>query len=157
MAILLSEEELYERTRIYATDFDDKTLQQAKDGIYPAEQATAYEKNYIASGGKGVFADYYAARYDRVMFAERLRKNVVWAQHNLATDGSFNEFHAIVCRNVMIYFNSALQARVHRLFYGSLVRFGILALGNKETIHGSSLETCYDIVDANEKIYKRRQ
>ncbi|MBI4383930.1 MAG: protein-glutamate O-methyltransferase CheR [Nitrospinae bacterium] len=157
MAILLMEEGLHEKTRIYATDFDEKTLQQAKTGVYPLQAMADHEKNYIESGGKRSLPDYYVARYDHVMFAERLRENIVWAQHNLVTDGSFNEFHAIVCRNVMIYFNSALQARVHKLFHESLARFGILALGEKETIHGSPVAACYGTVDEYEKIYKRKQ
>lgn len=157
LAIVLLEEGLHGKTRVYATDFDEKSLQQAKTGIYPLQAMAGHEKNYVASGGKRSFPDYYVARYDHAMFPESLRDNIVWAQHNLVTDGSFNEFHAIICRNVLIYFNAALQARVHKLFYESLARFGILALGEKESIHGSPVRDCYDTVDENEKIYKRRQ
>lgn len=157
LAIVLLEEGLHTKTRVYATDSDAMSLQQAKAGIYPLQAMASYEKNYVASGGMRSFPDYYVARYDHAMFPERLRDNIVWAQHNLVTDGSFNEFHAIICRNVLIYFNAALQARVHKLFYESLARFGILALGEKESIHGSSVRDCYDTVDKNEKIYKRRQ
>ena len=90
--------------------------------------------NYIAAGGHGTFSDYYTARYDYAIFRPQLRENVVFAQHNLVTDASFNHFNVILCRNVLIYFNNALQERVQQLFLNSLETFGILGLGKKETI-----------------------
>ena len=155
MAILLEEEGLYDRARVYATDMNERVLRRARDGIFPLERMREYTENYQRAGGAGAFSRYYTAGYDGARFSPALLRHVVFAQHNLATDGSFSEFHAILCRNVLIYFDKALQARVHRLFYDSLAMFGVLALGNRETLRFSPSEDCYEPLAAAEKIYRK--
>src|SRR5881227_2969697 len=123
MSILLQEEGLYDRCRIYATDINESVLQKAKTGFFPIATMQENTSNYIAAGGKGTFSDYYTARYDYAIFRPSLRENVVFAQHNLVTDASFNHFNVILCRNVFIYFNNVLQDRVHQLFQQSLEMF----------------------------------
>ncbi len=155
MAILLREEGLYERTRIYATDINEVVLQQAKAGIYPLEKMQEYTQNYQRAGGKRSFSEYYTAAYGGALFSPTLRENVVFAQHNLVTDRSFSEFNVILCRNVMIYFDHSLQNRVHQLFYESLPVYGILALGSKESLRLSEFEESYEQVHPPEKIYRK--
>jgi chemotaxis protein methyltransferase CheR len=155
LAILLHEEEIYDRTRIYATDINEAVLRKARDGIFPLNAMKAYTANYIQSGGSGAFSEYYTAQYDNAIFRPWLKRNLVFAQHNLAMDTSFNELHLIICRNVMIYFNRALQSRVLDLFSASLVRLGFLCLGNKESLKGTKGEAAYEIVDADERIYRK--
>jgi chemotaxis protein methyltransferase CheR len=155
LAILLQEEGIYDRCRIYATDINDSVLKTAKEGIYPIESMEMYTNNYIKAGGMRTFSDYYTAAYDRALLKASLRNNVVFAQHNLASDSSFNEFHVILCRNVMIYFNKDLQAHVHDLLHQSLVIFGILGLGARETIRFSPHEHDYEEVDGASKLYRR--
>jgi chemotaxis protein methyltransferase CheR len=155
LAILLHEEGLYDRCRIYATDINDAVLKKAKEGIYPLDLMQSYTSNYIKAGGDGDFSTYYTAAYDRAIFKSSLRENVVFAQHNLVGDASFNEFHVILCRNVMIYFNNELQANVHHLLYESLVMFGILGLGAKETLKFSPHEHAYEEIDKTAKLYRR--
>ena len=155
MAILLQEEGLYDRTRIYATDMNEAVLEQAKAGVFPLEHMQAYTENYIRAGGKRAFSEYYIAKYGGALFSRSLTENVVFARHNLATDTSFNEFNVIVCRNVMIYFDLSLQDRVHDLFFESLARLGVVALGNKESIRFSRHEAEYEVLDRTEKIYRR--
>jgi chemotaxis protein methyltransferase CheR len=155
MAILLEEEGLYERSRIYATDINEVVLQKAKSGIFPLERMQEYTENYIAAGGKRSFSDYYVAKYDGALFSPSLTKNVVFSQHNLVTDRSFSEFNVILCRNVLIYFDKTLQARVLTLFYDSLATFGILALGSKESLRFSPYEECYEQINGPEKIYRK--
>ena len=157
LAILMQEEGLYERCRFYATDMNDLVLQRAKDGVYPLKAMQQYTANYIQAGGKAAFSEYYTASYGNALFRPSLRANVVFAQHNLATDGPFNEFQVVICRNVMIYFRPSLQARVHRLFLQSLVPLGFLALGNKESLKQSSVEDEYVEYDAVERIYRKRR
>jgi len=157
MAILLEEEGLYERARIYATDINEVVLQTARNGIYPAERMQEYTQNYLRAGGTSAFSEYYTAKYDAAIFSEALRRNVVYSQHNLVTDRSFSEFNVILCRNVMIYFDRPLQERVHTLFYESLVPFGYLGLGSKESLRFSKYEACYEQVDEREKLYRRTQ
>jgi len=155
LAILLQEEGLYDRCRIYATDINDAVLKKAKEGIYQLDLMQTYTNNYIRAGGTHSFSDYYTAAYDRVILKSSLRDNVVFAQHNLASDASFNEFHVILCRNVMIYFNSQLQSQVHHLLHDSLVMFGILGLGSKETMKFSPYENAYQEIDNTSRLYRR--
>jgi chemotaxis protein methyltransferase CheR len=155
LAILLQEEGVYERTRIYATDINDSVLDRARAGVFPLEKMREYTQNYIRAGGQCAFSEYYLAKYDGAQFQRSLVENVVFAQHNLVSDRSFNEFNVILCRNVMIYFDRSLQERVHRLFYDSLVTFGVLALGAKESIHFSPHEDAYEALDATERLYRK--
>ncbi len=154
-AIVLEEEGLLDRTRIYATDINDVVLRQARAGIFPLNRMQEYTENYIRAGGARSFSEYYTAMYDGALFSPALTRNVVFSQHNLVTDRSFSEFNVIFCRNVLIYFDRTLQDRVHSLFYESLVMFGVLALGSKESIRGSQYEPCYERVHAREKLYRK--
>jgi chemotaxis protein methyltransferase CheR len=155
MAILLEEEGLYERARIYATDINEVVLQRAKSGIFPLDRMQEYTENYIRAGGTRSFSEYYTAKYDGALFRQELLKNVVFSQHNLVTDRSFAECTVILCRNVLIYFDKTLQNRVHSLFYDSLVMFGILALGSKESLKFSQYEPCYEKLSPTEKLYRK--
>ena len=155
MAILLEEEGLYDRARIYATDINEVVLQKARSGIFPIDRMQEYTDNYIRAGGTRSFSEYYTAKYDGALFDQRLMRNVVLAQHNLVTDRSFAEFNVIFCRNVLIYFDKQLQHHVHTLFYESLVMFGILALGSKESLKFSQYEPCYEQLVPSEKLYRK--
>ena len=155
MAMLLEEEGLYDRARLYATDINDVVLQRAKQGIFPLERMQEYTDNYIRAGGTRSFSEYYTAKYDGALFSPSLTRNVVFSQHNLVTDRSFSEFHVIFCRNVLIYFDKTLQNRVHKLFYESLVMFGVMALGSKESLKFSQFEPCYEKLSPTEKLYRK--
>ncbi|NJO79113.1 MAG: protein-glutamate O-methyltransferase CheR [Cyanobacteria bacterium RM1_2_2] len=155
MAIVLQEEGLYKRCRIYATDANEQVIKQAKSGIYPISLMQQYTQLYLQAGGKHSFSEYYTAAYDNAIFRASLRDNIVFSQHNLATDHSFNEFHVILCRNVLIYFDQTLQKRVHQLFHESLCKLGILCLGRQESIRFSPYENDYEAVEKTEKIYRR--
>jgi chemotaxis protein methyltransferase CheR len=155
MAMLLREEGLYDRSRIYATDINEVVLQRAKAGIFPLERMQEYTDNYMRAGGKRSFSEYYTAKYGGALFDQSLTKNVVFSQHNLVTDRSFSEFNVILCRNVLIYFDKTLQSKVHSLFYDSLAMFGVLALGSKETLRFMSHEECYQQMAPPEKIFRK--
>jgi chemotaxis protein methyltransferase CheR len=155
IAILLREEGVYDKTRIYATDINDSVLERARAGVFPIDKMQEYTQNYIAAGGKRSFSEYYVAGYDGAAFSPSLIENVVFAQHNLVSDRSFNEFHVIICRNVMIYFDKPLQDSVHRLFYDSLATFGVLALGHKESIRFTPDAAAYEELDGEERLYRK--
>lgn len=155
MAILLHEEGLYQRCRLYATDINEMVLKKAKAGIFSLELMQDYTQNYLQAGGKKSFSEYYTAAYDNAIFSSIIKENMVFSQHNLAIDNSFNDFHVILCRNVLIYFNQVLQQRVHHLFYESLIRYGILGLGRQETLNFTVHEQDYEVLDNNEKLYRR--
>lgn len=155
MAILMQEEGLYHRCRIYATDMNEMVLSKAKAGIFPLDMMQEYTQNYLQAGGKQSFSEYYTAAYDHAIFRSNLKENIVFSQHNLATDRSFNEFNVIFCRNVLIYFNQSLQERVHKLLYESLSPFGILGVGRQESLKFTPHEHDYETLAMNEKLYRR--
>jgi len=155
LAILLREEGLSDKTKIYATDINDTVLDLAKRGVFPLDKMRDYTENYIAAGGRTAFSEYYTANGLGARFNESLTENIIFAQHNLVSDRSFNEFQMILCRNVMIYFDRSLQERVHGLFYSSLGMSGVLALGRKESIKFTPHASAYEEIDLNEKLYKR--
>jgi chemotaxis protein methyltransferase CheR len=155
LAILLSEEGLYDRSLIYATDINEAMLRQAREGIYPAELMQNYTRNYVEAGGARAFSEYYTARYELAIMRPSLHQNIVFSQHNLVSDGAFNEFNVVLCRNVMIYFNRALQERTHALLHGSLSMFGILGLGSKESLQFLPQHRFYEQLEPGEKLYRR--
>ena len=157
MAILLEEEGLYERAMLYATDIDKNVLAAAKKGIYPIHAFKQYTDNYRRAGGRQSLSDYATARYDSVIMEQRLKRNIVFADHDLATDQVFGEMHVILCRNVLIYFDRPLQQRVFRLFGESLDMGGFLCLGTKESLRFSGNEESFDVVNRSLRIFRKRQ
>jgi chemotaxis protein methyltransferase CheR len=155
LAIMLEEEGLYERSRIYATDMNGDALDKAKAGIFPLARMREYTQNYLHAGGARSFSEYYTANYDAALFEPKLRRNVLFAQHNLATDTSFSEFNLILCRNVLIYFDRTLKERVFKLFGDSLASLGVLCLGRRESLRFTAVETEYEEFDSKERIYRR--
>lgn len=155
MAILLQEANLLHKSLLYATDINQEVLRHAKEGIFSLNYMKQYSENYIASGGTKAFSDYYTATYDRAKFNEDLRKKMIFAMHNLVSDGSFNEFQLILCRNVLIYFDKDLQDRVLGLFNDSLDTLGYLALGSKETLRFTDVAKNYKQVDGKEKVWRK--
>lgn len=155
MAILLEEEGLYDRCRIYATDLSELVLHRAKLATYPLTAVQGYTANYHRAGGARDFSSYYTADTEHAIIHERLRRNVVFSLHNLASDGSFNEFHLICCRNVLIYFDEVLRDRVLGLLDASLSRGGYVALGLRESLNFTVLDATYQEAAAGMKIYRK--
>lgn len=155
LAILLHEEGLTRRCRIYATDLSEKVLDRARAGVFPLAAMQDYSRNYSEAGGVAPFSDYYTADSEHVVFRQYLRENVVFGTHNLVSDASFNEFHVILCRNVMIYFRRELQDRVHQLFHASLVNFGFLGLGRSESVRFSSCADYYEKWHGHERWFRK--
>lgn len=154
MAILLKEAGLLNKSLIYATDINEKVLETAKKGIFPLRMMKEYSENYLDCGGQEDFSNYYTANYGIAKFNEELSQKMVFSQHNLVSDRSFNEFDFILCRNVLIYFDNDLQKRAINLFDESLSVEGFLALGTKETIKYSISQSNYKQLD-KEKIWRK--
>lgn len=156
MAILLKEAGLYDRSVLFATDINENILQRAKQGVFPLAKMQAYTKNYLSSGGARAFSEYYTADRNAAYIKPALMENMIFWQHNLVTDYTFNEFDMIICRNVLIYFSSELQSKVQKLFFNSLSDGGFLGLGDKETLRFSQSATDYeDFVEKN-RIYRKK-
>jgi chemotaxis protein methyltransferase CheR len=155
LAILLHEEDMAGRCRIYATDLSETVLDQARSGVFPLSVMQEYSRNYQLGGGRASFSDYFTADSESVIFRRHLREPTVFGVHNLVCDASFNEFHLILCRNVMIYFRRELQERVHQLFYDSLIRFGYLGLGKSEAVRFTAFGGSYEAIDARERVFRK--
>lgn len=155
LAILLEEEGLLQRTIVYATDVSTEALRAAELGVYKIDRAQDFSRNYQLAGGKRSLSDYYTAAYDGIAFDRRLRANVVFSDHSLATDSVFAEVHLITCRNVMIYFDAALRDRAVALFRESLVRRGFLALGSKESLRGSAHAAGFAELDRPNRLFTK--
>ncbi|WP_165188980.1 CheR family methyltransferase [Caulobacter soli] len=157
LAILFREEGLYDRTLFYATDINPEALRAAEAGAYPIDRIRKFTENHQKSGGRSSLSDYYTAAYGRAVFDKTLRDRVVFSDHSLVTDAVFAEMHLISCRNVMIYFDRALQDRAIGLFRDSLARKGFLGLGSKESLRFSAHATGFSDFVPEEKIYQRRE
>lgn len=155
MAILLQELNLYHKSLLYATDINPTVLDKAIRGIFPLSQMRKYSENYLLSGGKKEFSQYYTANYEFAKFDNSLRQKMIFSTHNLVSDRSFNEFQLILCRNVLIYFDKDLQARVFELFDESLENLGYLALGTKETLRFSPIAKKFKQINKTEKIWRK--
>ena len=156
MAILLEEEGLAGRYRIYATDINEDVLRKAKNGIYPISEMQRYTRNYQKSGGKASFADYYTADYENAIMMPAIKENIVFSSHNLATDAEFGEMNLVLCRNVLIYFKPLLKERVLALFDSSLLPGGFLCLGLKESLEHRGLAGQYEEIASPLRIYRKR-
>jgi chemotaxis protein methyltransferase CheR len=155
MAILLSEEGLYDRCRIYATDLDETSLRKARDGIFSLQAMRKYSQNYALAGGKRLFSENYTAKYNSAIINASLRRNIVFGQHSLVSDGSFNEFQVIFCRNVLGLFNDRLREKALGLLHGSLGMFGYLVLGPKESIALGGYQGCFSEIDGKHRLYRK--
>ncbi len=157
LAILFREEGLDQRTLFYATDINQAALSAAEAGVYPLDRIRKFTENHQLSGGKSSLSDYYTADYGRAVFDKSLRSRVVFSDHSLVTDAVFAEMHFISCRNVMIYFDRALQDQAIGLFRDSLARKGFLGLGSKENLRFSKYADAFCDFVSEEKIYQRRE
>jgi len=155
LAIALEEAGLYARSSIYATDLNESSIARARRASYSLELVREYESDYLLSDGRSQLSDYYVVSGSLARFHRSLQKNITWAEHNLVTDASFNDFHLILCTNVLIYFGPALQQRVHRLLYGSLVRSGFLVLGQRESLVFSPESSSYEAVQEGLSVYRK--
>ncbi|MCA0756020.1 protein-glutamate O-methyltransferase CheR [Paenibacillus sp. N4] len=154
MAILLKECGLLDRVKIYATDMNENVIAAAKLGKFPLKRMQSFTKNYLQAGGSMEFSSYYTTDTEYAYFKSEIKNSMMFAQHNLATDRSFNEFHVILCRNVLIYFDSSLQSRVHHLFYESLSPSGFLCLGTMESLI-TGRRSQYEDFNPAERIFRK--
>jgi chemotaxis protein methyltransferase CheR len=156
LSILLQEEGLYNRVKIYATDFNEAALKKAAEGIYPLKDVQQYTSNYQKAGGIRSFSDYYHAEYNSAIMDQSLKSNATFTSHNLVVDGPFSEVQVIFCRNVLIYFDRSLQNWVLNTLANSLSRGGFLCLGSKETLEFSAVHDQFKVVDAEQRIYQKK-
>ncbi|MEF8714396.1 MAG: CheR family methyltransferase [Accumulibacter sp.] len=138
LAILLHECDLAYKARMITTDINADLLRVARRGRWPADQFAQWRANYLAAGGSACFDDYFDTHGHDANETMAIRADSLQAmefvEHNLVTDDAFLETQLLICRNVLIYFGAALQARALDLFERSLQRGGFLVLGSAESI-----------------------
>ncbi|MCP5079076.1 MAG: protein-glutamate O-methyltransferase CheR, partial [Psychromonas sp.] len=156
MAILLHENDLLKRTRIYATDYNNHSLDIAKKGDYKIEKIEQYDQHYLQAGGKHQLSDYYQKKRHSISFNDSLKQHITFANHNLMKDQVFAQMHLILCRNVLIYFNQTLQSKVLKLFKESLIHRGFLVLGNKESLEFTDENRAFESIAPKERIYQQK-
>lgn len=154
-AIMLAEEGLLERTRIYATDINDESLRKAQNGVYSLDRMRQFTLNHRAAGGQGSLSEFYHASHERAVMEPKLKQHITFADHSLATDSIFSEVQLVSCRNVLIYFDKELQDRALGLFNDALCRRGFLCLGTKESVRFSAQAQRFAEVSPEQKIYRR--
>ncbi len=155
LAILLAEEGLLERTQIYATDIHPESLRVAQAGVYALDRFARFSENYLQAGGRASLSHYYTAEYSSAVLARSLKKAILFADHSLATDSVFAEMQLVSCRNVLIYFERALQDRALGVISEALCRKGFLGLGLKETLRFSSHASEFREFVPDARIYQR--
>jgi chemotaxis protein methyltransferase CheR len=155
LAIVLREEGLYDRCRIYATDLNEVVLESVRAGTLPLAALEEYEQNYRAAGGIRTLTDYYTRGKTSAVIDPAVLDRIAVFRHDLARDASFNEFHVVFCRNVLMYFDAALRDRVHQLLCDSLVRLGFLGLGQSESLHLTRHESHYEMLSRRHRLYRK--
>jgi len=155
LAILLDEEGLLERTVLYATDINPEALASAEAGVFALDRMALFSRSYLAAGGRGSLSDYYTTAYNGALFDRRLRRNIVFADHSLATDAVFSEVHFVSCRNVLIYFKRSLQDRAVGLFHEALVHRGFLGLGSKESLQFGEHAADFEVSSRAQRLYRK--
>ncbi len=154
LAILLKETGLYDRSTIIASDINEESISRAKYHVYPIDKIKDWTENYYMAGGKNPFSDYYVVKYNHAKFENNLFDNVEFIRHNLIKDAYPKDIHLILCRNVFIYFDTALQIMCTKGFYKSLIDGGFLGIGIREKLRNiDGIE--FKVVDNNFNIYKK--
>lgn len=155
LAILLEEEGLYDRCTLLASDINRRALERAREGVYPVEEGRRFSENYVAAGGKRSPGDYYHAAYSSIRLDEGLRRNVSFFEHNLVQDEGLGEVDAVLCRNVLIYFDKTLQEHVLRSLAQCLSTRGHLCLGKQESLEALPSGASFEVVDRENRIFRK--
>ena len=154
LAIILAEMGLLSHAEIHATVASDEMLDEAAAAWLPESDLDQAQENYLAAGGKGRLTDYFNLHGGRAILVPSLRSHITWAQYNLVTDASFNEFNLIACQRALPDFGPLLRQRVLQLFHDSLVPFGTLGL-DREMESGEPLASAYQALSPGQPWYKR--
>ncbi len=155
IAIVLEELNLYDKTLVFATDANAELAHHGWQTPIPARSVADCEDNYRRSGGANRLAAYFEGDAEQVNLQPRLRKNIVWAQHNLVTDASFNEFQLIICRGALADYGPLLCSRTLRLLHDSLSPLGILSIDATSAVVDQYLANAYKPIDSQIGVYKR--
>jgi len=153
LAIILDELGILHKSQIYASDINPYVVEEAQNGIYSLEMVEHSRENYKMAGGTSDFDQYFTIKDSYARIKPHLKERILYFQHSLLNKGVFNEFHLILCRNVLIYFDQTLQTEVLSLFFRSLDMNGFLLLGESESV--ASYPIGFQLFDKQNKIFKK--
>ncbi|WP_168204288.1 CheR family methyltransferase [Aliikangiella coralliicola] len=156
IAIILKEFGLLNRAKIYATDINTETLEQAKSGVLRKNLQREDAMRYQMSGGADSLSRYFSTGYGKQKLSQSLLDHIHFTSHNLVQDSVFCSCELVLCRNVMIYFDFDLQNRVLDLLFDSVVNNGYLVIGAKESLDTSRIFRSLKVIDDESRIYQRK-
>ncbi|MCQ8181307.1 EAL domain-containing protein [Methylomonas sp. SURF-1] len=145
IAEALGERLQHHRVQVFATDIDDDALNVARRGIYPAAS--------MAEVPAELLGRYFSPANQAYEAGKLLRDMIVFARHNLVSDPPFLRLDLVSCRNVLIYFDSPLQAKVLQTFHFGLQKEGCLFLGRSESV--AQAEQLFTPLDRRERLFKK--
>ena len=155
LAIILLEEGVYEKSTVYTTDVDALSLCRARDGLFPMSELPEYERIYRESGGRAELKRYCHEGEESGTFEAGLRRNMVFAQHDFATDDSINEFTGIFCRRRLTGMDRVIRQRAEQTLSNSLVLLGILGLPAGETLERPGVGDRFVSIDHGHNLYRK--
>lgn len=145
---LQAEQPQYQQTRlqIFASDISPDAIAVARRGQYSLSQISALSPEQQA----------FFVRHDSYyQISQSIRDMVLFAEHDAILDPPFTRQDLIICRNVLIYFDAALQRKLLPLLHYSLKPQGVLLLGSSETI--GPYRELFQTLQAKLRFYQRRE
>jgi len=130
IAMILDKNNLSLRNKIIATDIDDTILQKAKNGVYKDHEIKNIDKADIDK--------YFTFEKNSYEIRDNIKSMVTFKKHDLILDNYEKGFHAVVCRNVTIYFKNEAKNEIYKKINESLVQGGIFFTGATESIYNPS-------------------
>jgi chemotaxis protein methyltransferase CheR len=155
LVVMLEEEGLLSRTELFVTNANEELLSRAASLRLAPSEFPVRDEQHMRGGGSAPLYNYFEQEAEGYVLQDRLRQHIVWSQHDLSTDSSFNECHVVICQRRLTDYGSALRKRALKLFAESLCNFGILQLDASsgsvvpDLIHG------FTSLLAEQGIYKR--
>lgn len=132
--------------QIFASDLSPDAIDFARRGRYPLSISGQLSPARLER--------FFTLRDGSYVVKQTIRDKVLFAQHNLVLDPPFTKLDLLVCRNLLIYFDSQLQQRLFPLFHYSLRSWGMMLLGSSETV--GNMEHLFELVESKLRFYKRR-
>lgn len=130
--------------KLFASDIDIEALSIARNGRYNLEYINTIDDCYVDK--------YFDKIGDNIQIISRIRKKIVFLNHNLLKDSPFIRLDLISCRNLLIYLNSEVQRKIMMNFQFALNHSGFLFLGNSETL--GDLKKYFSAIDSKWKIFQ---
>lgn len=132
--------------KVFASDLSLKCIEKARAGFYTLQDLKNIDKKRIAQ--------YFIKKDNGYLVNKIIRDNCIFTVHDLTEDFPFSKIDLILCRNVLIYFNTELQNQVLASFHYALREKGFLFLGKSESAY--NVPNLFEAVEKNVKIYRRK-